>query len=657
MLRGYRAAFVAALTLCGAGTAQAQSDQAKAFGARATVEDIALSPDGTRVVYLSPGPGPTTAVYVAAVSGGEAKRIGASDGNPERLTDCHWTSASQIVCQVFAMVGTEAGLTGFTRMVAFDSEGNKVKLLSASESSRALGIVQGGGDIIDWLPESDGKVLMTRNFVPENSTGSHTADSREGLGVERIDTATLARTAVEQPRKEAADYLTDGHGTVRIMGQIPRTDAGYDRGTENYFYRAPDSREWKPLSTVDFRSNAGFQPVAVDRDLNVVYGFEKAEGGRTALYRIALDGSLTKTLVYQHPQVDVDGLIRIGRQQRVVGLTYATDKRQAFFFDPAIAKISASLSKALPGLPLVNIVDASTDENTLLLWAGSDKDPGRYYVFDRKAKKLDEILLARPELEKATLAEVKPITFKAADGTEIPGYLTLPPGSTGKNLPAIVMPHGGPSSRDEWGFDWLPQFFAARGYAVLQPNYRGSSGYGDGWFVDNGFQSWRTAIGDVNDGGRWLVSQGIAAPDKLAIVGWSYGGYAALQSSVLDPKLFKAIVAVAPVTDLQSVKDEARYFTNSAMVDSFIGSGPHIVEGSPARNADKIMAPVLIFHGDRDRNVGVGESRLMESKLKAAGKRVELVVYPGLDHQLEDGSVRVGLLDKADAFLRAAMGL
>ncbi|MEI9851159.1 MAG: alpha/beta fold hydrolase [Sphingomonas sp.] len=125
------------------------------------------------------------------------------------------------------------------------------------------------------------------------------------------------------------------------------------------------------------------------------------------------------------------------------------------------------------------------------------------------------------------------------------------------------MPHGGPGARDEWGFDWLAQFFAARGYAVLQPNFRGSAGYGEDWFLENGFKSWRTAIGDVNDGGRWLVGQGIAAPAKLAIVGWSYGGYAALQSAVLDPELFKAIVAIAPVTDLGALKEESRWFTTT----------------------------------------------------------------------------------------------
>jgi dipeptidyl aminopeptidase/acylaminoacyl peptidase len=291
----------------------------------------------------------------------------------------------------------------------------------------------------------------------------------------------------------------------------------------------------------------------------------------------------------------------------------------------------------------------------LLLRAGSDVSPGDFYLFDKTTKQLQEIMPLRPELADTRLAETKPISFPASDGTMIPGYLTLPPGSDGKNIPALVMPHGGPASRDVWGFDFLAQYFANRGFAVLQRNYRGSTGYGDAWFGKNGFQNWKLAIGDVNDAGHWLVKQGIANPEKLGIFGWSYGGYAALQSSVLDPTLFRAIVAVAPVTDLQSRLDEFRNRYDFPQIEAQVGKGPHIVEGSPARNAGRIKAPVLLFHGENDLNVGIGQSRLMASKLKGAGGSVELVEFRKLDHQLDDSVVRTEMLDKADAFLRASL--
>jgi dipeptidyl aminopeptidase/acylaminoacyl peptidase len=339
----------------------------------------------------------------------------------------------------------------------------------------------------------------------------------------------------------------------------------------------------------------------------------------------------------------------------VVGVSYATEKRQAVYFDPGLQALGKSLSKALPGLPLVQFVDSSLDENKLLIRAGSDTDPGRYYIYDKSAKRLAEIMVARPELESATLATVKAVTYKAADGTDVPAYLTLPPGSDGKKIPAIVMPHGGPNARDEWGFDWLAQYYASRGYAVLQPNYRGSSGYGDAWFQRNGFQSWRTAIGDVNDAGRWLVSQGIADPSKLAIVGWSYGGYAALQAAVVDPGLFRAVVAIAPVSDLAVFKQGWAGWSNYRVMSEFIGSGPHLTEGSPAQNAGKFQAPVLLFHGERDFNVPIRQSRIMSDQLKDAGKKAELVVYQNLDHYLEDGQARADMLRRSDAFLRAEL--
>jgi len=220
-----------------------------------------------------------------------------------------------------------------------------------------------------------------------------------------------------------------------------------------------------------------------------------------------------------------------------------------------------------------------------------------------------------------------------------------------------VLPHGGPSERDEWGFDWLPQFFAARGFAVLQPNFRGSSGYGDAWFQKNGFKSWPIAIGDVLDGGRWLVHEKIADPAKLAIVGWSYGGYAALQSAVVDSTVFKAVVAIAPVTDLPALKEQHRYWSDFELVSGFVGDGTTMHEGSPIEHADKIKVPVLLFHAGHDANVSIAQSKSMAARLKAVGGNCELVTWDDLDHQLDDSDARAQMLSKSDQFLREVLRL
>jgi dipeptidyl aminopeptidase/acylaminoacyl peptidase len=218
------------------------------------------------------------------------------------------------------------------------------------------------------------------------------------------------------------------------------------------------------------------------------------------------------------------------------------------------------------------------------------------------------------------------------------------------------MPHGGPSSRDYWGFDALAQFLAARGYAVLQPEYRGSAGYGDAWLNENGFKNWRTSIGDITASAKWLASQGIANPSKMAIFGWSYGGYAALQSAVTEPSLYKAVIAVAPVTDLQMAKDEARNFTNYDLVQRVIGSGPHIQEGSPLQHASSINAPVLLIHGTLDDTVRYAESKEMDEALKKAGKQRVLLTFNGLDHQLDDSDARTQMLTKIGELLDRTIG-
>lgn len=635
------------------------NDAALRFGLRENVQQISLSPDGAHVAVIEPKGARGTSVVVVDIRTGAQTTAISSSGAPDRLGSCHWSSERRLICMVYMILPSNGDRLGFTRMIAVDLDGKNLKLLSARDSSNALGVTYGGGTVIDYLAEdASGSVLMTRDFVPEGTTGTHLASSRTGLGVERVDTVTLKRSIVEPPRLGAIEYISDGHGTVRIMGIRGTDGSGYDKNVIKYLYRRSGSRDWAELSSVSLAGGvaSGFDPHAVGRDRNVAYGFDSVDG-HVALFSVALDGTGKRERVLARNDVDVDSLIRVGRQKRVVGASFATDKRVTEFFDPTLKKLAASFAKALPGLPLVSFVDASADENTLLLFAGSDLDPGHYYLFDKTTRKLDEVTPVRPQLADLKLAAVKPVSYPAADGTMIPAYLTLPPGSDGKNLPAIVMPHGGPAARDEWGFDWLAQYFANRGYAVLQPNFRGSSGYGAAWFAQNGFRSWRIAVGDVDDGGRWLVKSGIADAGKLAIVGWSYGGYAALQSAVVEPGLFKAVVAVAPVTDFETLRQEHANFTDYVAVDSQIGHGPHIRAGSPAQNAGAVAVPVLMFHGDRDQNVGIGESRMMAARLKGAGKAVELVEFHDLDHQLDDSTARMTMLEKADTFLRASMGM
>jgi dipeptidyl aminopeptidase/acylaminoacyl peptidase len=635
--------------------ARSLAEDAAAFGAREAVSAARLSPDGSRVLYVTPGPGLKSFAVISDLQTGKSSVVTSASGEPETLDWCNYSGPARLVCRISGQVMQTGDIVGFQRLLSMNIDGTDAKLLGQPSSFYDASLRQFDGSVLDWNGAVDGAVLMERDYVPEaGRIQSRISRTKSGLGVDRIDTRTLRVVQVEPARDAASGYMTDGRGNIRVMTTVETNSQGGLTGRVKYFYRTTDSREWKTLAEFVDREDQ-LRPLAVDAEINSIYVLKK-NGGRRALYTIKLDGSMAERLIAEHPRVDINGVMRSGDGQRVIGYSFSDQQSERVYFDPEFKALSESLSRAMPDLPLVSFLDSTMDGRKLLLFAGSDNDPGRYYLFDRDQQALNEAMLDRPQLEGRILAQVKSVTIPAPDGAQIPAYLTLPPGRDARNLPAIVLPHGGPSARDYWGFDWLSQFLAARGYAVLQPQYRGSSGFGDAWLNENGFRNWRTSIGDISASARWLSAQGIANPNRVAIVGWSYGGYAALQSAITDPSLYKAVVAIAPVTDLQMLKQDAQGFSNSRLVEKFIGSGPHVTEGSPLRRAAEIQAPVLLVHGDMDSNVRYWHSEKMRDALRSAGKQVEFVGYSGYDHYLEDSKVRAELLTKIAQLLERTIG-
>lgn len=648
----FAAASAAMLSTSVFGQAAAVDPDAAVFGARESAIGLDLSPSGRFVSYVAPSPGGGAVAFLADVQTGDSKPFLNSGKGGDHLRWCRFVTDQRLICRYTGIVNDAGVLLGFSRLIAINSDGSDMKQLGQTGSFYDAGLRQFDGEVLDWLPSGGGSVLMARAYVPEGRTGTRMVRTKNGYGVDRVDTATLKVTPVEAPHPGVSGYWSDGEGNVRLMAEVG-VDNDLLTGKTKYSYRTTASRDWRALT--GFVEDKDFAPLAVDATSDSLYAL-KPLNGRKALYRIKLDGSMQTELVASHPKVDIDDVIRSANGQRVIGYTFAVDKRTGEYFDPEYKTLVNNLGRAIPNLPIINVESASTDGSKVLIFAGADNDPGRYFVFDKKAKNLAEIILVRPELENHKLASVRPVPVTAADGTSVPSYLTLPPGKEAKNLPAVLLPHGGPSSRDEWGFDWLAQYLAARGYAVLQPNYRGSAGFGDAWLMENGFKSWKTSIGDVTASAHWLVSEGIADPNRLAIVGWSYGGYAALQSAVTEPRLFKSVVAIAPVTDLALLKAEAEEYVTSQIVAKFIGAGPHITEGSPLKHASAIRVPVLLVHGDLDQNVGVLESERMDAALRAAGTPVEFLHYKTLDHQLEDSAARKEMLTKIGELLDKTIG-
>ena len=249
-------------------------------------------------------------------------------------------------------------------------------------------------------------------------------------------------------------------------------------------------------------------PIAFDAATNQVYLLSK-KNGLQALYRQQLEPTAQPVEVASNPHYDIDGVVRLRRDGPVVGYTYTDDRPEVAFFDPTFSKIVTDLGKVLTDDPLVDLSGISRDGNKILIHAAADRDPGAYYVFDRQTRTLDFALEDRDSLAKVPLAPMRRVDVPTADGHSIPAYLTVPQGHAA-NGPAVVLPHGGPSARDAYGFDWLAQFLAARGYAVIQPNYRGSAGYGDQFLGENAFKDWHTAINDIGASADYLVKQGIA---------------------------------------------------------------------------------------------------------------------------------------------------
>lgn len=243
---------------------------ATAFGARPSVSDLSLSPDGKTVAYIIPTTGQGSALFTLRLEkGATRKNVTSVDGKPERLRDCAWVANDRLVCTVYGVVPDPAlGLVQKSRLIAIDADGSNLKLLSTKENSYSRGWQLGGGEIIDWLPDENGAVLMARVYLPDDRTGSHLGSSEHGLGVDRVDTRTLQVSHVVPPKADAVDYITDGRGAVRIMGASQVHD-DRDTGLITYSYRDAGARDWKKLSEFNSVTGEGFEPLAVDHDLNV----------------------------------------------------------------------------------------------------------------------------------------------------------------------------------------------------------------------------------------------------------------------------------------------------------------------------------------------------------------------------------------------------
>ncbi|MBX7496530.1 prolyl oligopeptidase family serine peptidase [Qipengyuania sp. 6B39] len=424
---------------------------------------------------------------------------------------------------------------------------------------------------------------------------------------------------VQRPIEGVWTWVADDAGVVRLgMGYHHRALRIYYRDTANDKFRLIEKikegefeEKFWDVSQIVSGSSQG-------------YVLREGESGRVGLYLYDLSTREPIETVYEHPEYDLDGVI--WRDDKPLGVYYTDDRDRVHWFDPEYDKLYQALGSAL-GEEEVWVASRAEDDSRMIVWAGGAADPGAYYTFTPAEKRLDLFMELRPQIDETQLAKPRPVTYTARDGTKIRAYLTLPRGREAKDLPLVILPHGGPYGvRDKLDYNSEVQVLANRGYAVLQPNFRGSGGYGEAFFELGTGQIGRAMQDDLDDAMDWAVKEGIASKDRVCVVGSSYGGYAALWSVIRNPERYRCAASFAGVTDWDlMLKYDRRFFSRDAgkkWAQRVEGEEEFDLDTvSPYRLAGTLSRPVLVAHGKLDSNVPISQF----NKFKNAAKNAPVV--------------------------------
>ena len=473
----------------------------------------------------------------------------------------------------------------------------------------------------------------------------------------KLKISTGERTLVRQNTERLTNWLFDNKDQLRLATRSTKS------GDKEVLRVDADGKFTKVYSCSLFEICS---PIHFNKDNRRVYMISN-KGASVDLTRLVLFDPETG----KEEPVETDPLSRVDLEDalfsdvtdELVYTVYVDDRQRFYFKDRTLAEDYKFLQKKLPNKEIS--FDSSTkDEMTWLISAVSDTEPGEKYLFDRKTKKLVLQYRIREKLPREALAEVKPIRYKSSDGLEIPAYLSLPKGVAAKNLPTIILPHGGPWARDRWGYDSMSQFLTNRGYAVLTPNFRGSTGYGKK-FVDAGNLQWGDKMqDDLSSGVKYLISVGISDPKRIGIMGASYGGYATLAGLTSTPDLYAVGVAIVAPSNLITLLDAIPAYWESERIRFYKRMGdPTTPEGraqlmrqSPLTHAAKIKTPLLVVQGANDPRVNKREADQIVVALRDRGFPVEYIVAPDEGHGFARPVNRMAMLVMAEKFLAKYLG-
>lgn len=642
-----------ALLLAPMASAQTAPPPVEAYGALPLFGDAAISPDGRHVAFANSADGRSVLRIINIDTGATVRGIGTE---PTKLRGVGWADNERAVFYVSQTFrpnsgGLPAGVTfpGGARFIEYwrvgllplaGGEPRYIELEDESLSWAQVGLTRftapidgdpGAGRMIAWAPRvgllSVFRVDLARGTGQRSVSGGRaTADivlnDRGGIG---------ASIEINERTNRWQLFYHDGENAPRsIMADVSQTGAGPN--VEGFL---EDGRM-----------------VVVDR---------LGDDQRSRFYALNTNDGSREALV-EHATFDVEGAIRDPWTHRVVGAAWTEDFPKQQFFNADLAAIYQSLQTRFEG-GYATIESWSQDKTRLVVLGETSSDGGIYYLYEPATNNLRALGQRYPALRgEAALGRRQAITYRARDGVRVPAYLTLPGGAEARGLPLVLLVHGGPHARDTFTFDWWASFLGSRGYAVLQPNYRGSTGYGAEWF-EAGRGGWGDGVmqNDVVDGVDALVRAGIVDPSRVCIVGASYGGYAALAGATLTPDKFRCAVSVAGVSDLLLMLDRtaAQSGGGSSMASDWWrlsigdrrGDREHLRAISPANRAADVRAPILLLHGEHDTVVPIEQSEIMVNRLRAAGKEVRFVEMPSDDHWLSNGETRTQMLREIEAFL------
>lgn len=517
-------------------------------------------------------------------------------------------------------------------LYAVDRDGRKPKALIEPDTLR-------NANVVHRLPDDDDHVMIAYN---------KTRFGYPDIFRMNINTGRTYK-AVQNPNN-VAGWLLDQDGRVRI---------GIDtNGTENtILYRSDEEAEWESLATFEF-DEPQWSPVAFDFDNKTLYVLSNLDADTAGLFTYDPETKTMGKLIYRDPDYDVAGPIMSRHLQRIVGVSIEKEKPETVWFNKEWAQVQATLDHALPDTHNA-VVSASDDESRLVVAAYSDINPGRYYLYDRAKGQLRHLVTGRKWIDPDEMAPMKSISYKSRDGLTIHGYLTLPKDYDGKGrIPLIVNPHGGPYGvRDSWGFNPEHQFFADRGYATLQMNFRGSGGYGHE-FMTAGYGKWGQEMqDDITDGVKWAIEEGFADPERVCIFGASYGGYATMAGLTFTPDLYKCGINYVGVTDVALLFETApkRWEAAKKQMEKQIGD-PEDTEFmrrvSPLYHVDKIKAPLMIVHGRRDPRVVMQHADDLRDELDDQKKPYVWLVQSSEGHGFKKEENVIDLYKRMDKFLK-----